>query len=403
MRCRALRFYFACLLSCVVAYSGSLGHLAGVMQSEDPQIISNPKDPVPDKGKRKRLVFREELTIGVEEGDENYMFGESVSVTVDDSGCFFVMDWEEKRIQKYDTKGKYLCSIGRKGQGPGEFGNIWEPMFDSEGNIYATDIVNNRVSFFSKEDGQYRKQIRLPTGMGALILLPNGKYFSSKSTENESEGVMRVDFEYGIFDSDFELLVKFQDDDWHSPPRQRGGSRAEFLANLMSNSAYKPSISSVVFENGHILIGKSDEYAIREYDQEGNLLREISKKDKPKKIDSAHKDFYFEHQVASFLRDSPGGGVELKDEVQKQMEYPKNLPYYIRFQHMDNGWLFVIEDILADTATIDLFDDKGVYVGRFETDIPVITMSFRNGKAYSVTVFDDYKFVKRYSYSIEDY
>ena len=62
-----------------------------------------------------------------------------------------------------------------------------------------------------------------------------------------------------------------------------------------------------------------------------------------------------------------------------------------------------ISYIVSDRSTIDLFDDKGVYVGRFETDIQVLMMSFKNGKAYSVTAFDDYKFVKRYGYTIEEY
>jgi len=50
------------------------------MASEPPQetqvkIISNPKYPALPDGKKKRIIFEEELTIGVVEGDENYMFG----------------------------------------------------------------------------------------------------------------------------------------------------------------------------------------------------------------------------------------------------------------------------------------------------------------------------------------
>ena len=121
MRHQTVRFCFVCLIACVFAYPAGAVHAPTGSRSEASQVITNPKDPVPGKGERKRIVFREELTIGVEEGDENYMFGESVSVTVDESGNFFVTDWDEKRIQKYDPDGKHLCSIGRKGEGPGEF------------------------------------------------------------------------------------------------------------------------------------------------------------------------------------------------------------------------------------------------------------------------------------------
>lgn len=50
------------------------------------------------------------------------------------------------------------------------------------------------------------------------------------------------------------------------------------------------------------------------------------------------------------------------------MTYPKYLPAYRRVIPMDNGGLFVVEDTLQNASRIDLFDDKGVYVGRFETD-----------------------------------
>jgi hypothetical protein len=112
---------------------------------KDAKIVSNPSEPVPAKSRRQRIVFKEDLTIGVAEGDENYMFGKSVQVTADEKGAIYALDWDRKRIQKYDDQGKFLFSIGREGQGPGEFRNIWEMRFDGKGRICATDISNKRV------------------------------------------------------------------------------------------------------------------------------------------------------------------------------------------------------------------------------------------------------------------
>jgi len=82
---------------------------AGLVSSaSDIQIVANSKDPVPPKGSRKCLVFTSELTIGAETGDENYMFGHQLQVIADDSGCFYVLDWDRKQIKKYDPAGKYL-------------------------------------------------------------------------------------------------------------------------------------------------------------------------------------------------------------------------------------------------------------------------------------------------------
>lgn len=119
-------------------------------QTSDVEVVSNPKEPVPEPGKRKRIVFIEELTIGESEGDENYMFGEIVEVIADEEGCFYVTDWDRKRVQKFSPKGEYILSIGRKDQEPCEFGNIWSPAFDKEGNLYATDIVNTKGAFLKR-------------------------------------------------------------------------------------------------------------------------------------------------------------------------------------------------------------------------------------------------------------
>jgi hypothetical protein len=44
------------------------------------QVISNPKSPRSPDGKMKRILFKEELSIGVVEGNENYMFGNIIIV-----------------------------------------------------------------------------------------------------------------------------------------------------------------------------------------------------------------------------------------------------------------------------------------------------------------------------------
>jgi hypothetical protein len=60
-------------------------------------------------------------------------------------------------------------------------------------------------------------------------------------------------------------------------------------------------------------------------------------------------------------------------------------------------------DGCSSRSRIDLFDDKSVYVGRFETDVPTRSLIFTNGRAYSVAVIDDFKHIKRYRFQIEEY
>ena len=48
----------------------------------------------------KAIVFKEELSIGVADGDEKYMFGSSVVFNVDDQGNIYALDWENKQVKK---------------------------------------------------------------------------------------------------------------------------------------------------------------------------------------------------------------------------------------------------------------------------------------------------------------
>jgi len=62
---------------------------------------------------------------------------------------------------------------------------------------------------------------------------------------------------------------------------------------------------------------------------------------------------------------------------------------------MENGWLVVVVDSLpGEGSLIDLFDQEGVYVGHFKTDIPSENLFFKNGRAYAVDEKDGYKFAK---------
>ena len=370
-------------------------------QTADGEVVSNPKEPVPETGQRKWIVFVEELTIGESEGDENYMFGQSVQVIADEEGCIYVTDWDRKRIQKYSPEGKYLVSIGRKGQGPGEFGNIWSPTFDKEGNLYATDIVNKKMAFFER-DGTFLKSQKIPQYIGSVFILPNGNYFTTNTELTEDEAVSKYIHVHGIYDKEFNLLAEIHRD--FQNIRARGNrSRAEFLADIMSGSAFKPFFVWHVTDDGLVYGGFNASYEIRIYDQEGKPLKNMLRKYDPIKVSKKHRDQYFNRQVESFLRGLPTD-TSLKDEIRKYMKYPKYLPAYRTFTLMDNGWLFVIVDAIEDDyALIDLFDERGVFIGQFRSDSVFGPVYFKNGKAYEVVTIDDYKYVRRYLYEIRDY
>lgn len=384
----------------IFAHSSRKGS-EGEIQTKDVEVVSNPKEPVPEPGNRKRLVFTEEITIGESEGDENYMFGENVEAIADDEGCIYVTDWDRKRIQKFSPEGEYLLSIGRKGQGPGEFGNIWSPTFDRDGNLYATDIVNKKVAFFNR-DGKFLKSMKIPQDLGSVFILTNGYYFTTKTEFTEDATANKYIYIHGVYDKEFNPIAEIHRD-FHNIRHRGDRSRSEFLADIMSGSAFKPFFVWHVTNDGLIYGGFNEIYEIRIYNQEGRPLKSILREYDSIKISKKHKDQFFNKEVESFLRGLPAN-TSLKDEIRKYMKYPKNLPAYMSFSLMDNGWLCVIVDAIEDDyCLIDLFDEKGAYIGQFKSDAFFGPVHFKNGKAYAVVTIDDYKYIRRFRYETEEY
>lgn len=89
--------------------------------------------------------------------DENYQFYRLYDIARDMEGNLYLLDAGNYRIQKLDSNGKYLATIGRQGQGPGEFELPMLLDLDEQGNIYVVDYSGNKIHVLTPE-GKYIKK-----------------------------------------------------------------------------------------------------------------------------------------------------------------------------------------------------------------------------------------------------
>jgi hypothetical protein len=407
---RRLRIFLAIIIlvpfvrpgSEIVASEKGIGPQAGQVP-----IISNGKIPQPPDKKQRTFIFKDDITIGVREGDENYMFGERVYFNVDEDGNIFVTDWDRKRIQKYGPDGKYLLTIGREGQGPGEFQNVWEPEFDKDGNLYVVDIAQKRISFFNR-DGRYLKQIGFPaTNVSSSLYLNSQGHFVMAVDEIEEEGEAGNRWEtiVGLYDDKFQPGEVFhrESHEIKTPGGREVDSIAQSLAASMSDTAFKPAPHYLLAPNDEIYFGFSNAYEIKVYSSEGKLARIIRKDFEVSPVTVRDKEQYENFQRAEFLRFLPAQVENAKKKALRLIRYPKFKPAYQDFTLADNGWLFVIAASQYNGATVlDVFDAEGRYIARTEASIPSEMLRFKKGKAYAIVTEDSYKIVKRFSYTIRE-
>jgi len=378
-----------------------------IQKSDDVVVVSNPKTPA----HQMRIVFKEELSIGVAEGDENYMFGSGIYFNTDDDGNFYVVDWENNRIQKYDPEGKYLLTIGREGQGPGEFRSLSIPRFDKDNNLYISDGLNRRISFFDK-DGQYLRQIRVQERYENIYINSKSFIVAYKWLTAREGNTMKQTSLFGVFDDKFNIIVEFFKDIIETPMPTGGdaSSIAESLAKSYSSIAFKPQARIMLADNDFIYFGYPEKYEISVYYPEGKLARKIYRDHESIPVSEKDK-ISFAKLLGNAL--PPVLTEDIKKKVFQNIKYPKYKPAYQSFTLMENGWLAVIADSVEDEYTLfDIFDQEGKYIANFKTTEIILPVEglisehlffFKNGKAYAVNTEEDYWFVRRYSIELQEY
>ena len=118
-----------------------------IMTEEGVRVVVNPAEPLYGEIK---LDLVEEIRIG-KEGDDRTQFYRIRDIAADPQGNIYVDDYSNGRVQVFDPQGGFLRTIGRPGQGPGEFENPTLIRFGGrEGRLLVMDRFQ-RINLF---DGQ---------------------------------------------------------------------------------------------------------------------------------------------------------------------------------------------------------------------------------------------------------
>ncbi len=135
-----------------------------------------------------RVPEEPRIQIGSVDGDASAFFGVTDAIRLRDGG-FLVADGGSRALKFFDSRGAYVRSVGRAGDGPGEFRGLYRVVELEDGRIAALDVILARVTLFSADGGRDHTY-RLPRGLDgtergveARGLLANGSVVGLREVE----------------------------------------------------------------------------------------------------------------------------------------------------------------------------------------------------------------------------
>ena len=84
-------------------------------------------------------------------GSSGYYDGEfatPVAIAIDSNGYVYVLEFNNHRLQKFDSDGNFITKWGSYGSEEGEFNNPRGVAIDPLGYVYVADLFNDRIQKF---------------------------------------------------------------------------------------------------------------------------------------------------------------------------------------------------------------------------------------------------------------
>jgi hypothetical protein len=342
------------------------------------KVIKNPREPLYGE-----IIFdlEEELSIG-NENDENYIFYQGLDVAVDNEGNIFALDNGFIRIQKFDKNGRYLMTIGRKGQGPGEFQSISGAFIDSKSNLYVNQ--GRSISLFDN-NGKYIRSIPLATLTYSFGITSDGNIIGTTSSitpGKTSEDLIIFDYT----GKRLKTVATFPN--FRVVPA--GG------VALGARNAFAPFLYFRPLNEKLGIYGFSLTYKLFLINSAGDIVSFIEKEEIPEPLTKKDRERVIDNEI-EYLKKR--GMLIPKNEIEKAYPFPPHKSLFYGFMTDDLGNIYVSKiSTIKKEISYDLFNLKGYYLYKVIMKGAELPRIIRSGCIYTISMDKEtgYFKVKRY-------
>ena len=347
--------------------------LGSIEEVDGVTLVKNPEEP---QYADYEIEFLEDLSIGVEEGEEEYMLYRPNAVDADTEGNIYILDSGAVKVRKYNPAGTHLMDLSRKGQGPGELEYPFAFCLDAQNRVSIVDI--RRIEVLD-QNGVYQRTIKFDFSISQITADDRGQLILGYQNYNETAGGEVSEFgRIARFDPVSNDLTDFY-------IQERMTFRAVQRDDLYFEFPY--FVRWDRDSDGNIYAGTATDYTIHVYSPEGKLRMRFSRDIDPLPVESGIKKKVIEQL----------GGSELPDrEVSEAQDYRKYLEHYAVFNTIsvdeeDRIWVEnYYPRVIGQTrkfSTFDVFSPDGKFL--FTARIDLYTgprLIFKNGYIYTLAL-----------------
>lgn len=256
---------FSCFVFCLslnpACKTQDQGKWAGkILEQNGYILVENPNTPIYSD---KILELKEELSFGGKtDQEEEYFWERLTQIEIDSQGRIYALDIRSKKIQVFDESGNYQHSIGRFGQGPGEYQYPWCIDVYRKDKLAVLDFSRRSLLHYTTQ-GNFDEKTELSSfGTCQKFVLQPSREFIGQFSSRAVESLKIIDLE------NKDILVA----------AEKKYEKTPLL------TAISPKLIWNSYKNDQILWGISDKYLINICDDKGRIIRKIMKPYKRIKI-----------------------------------------------------------------------------------------------------------------------
>ena len=350
-------------------------------------------------------------SVGVAEGAEFEMFSEVPAVAFDPDGNLYVADRDNGRIQVFGPDGSFLRQIGKKGQGPGELGQITDLAITADGKVVVADLGRGAFSIFdrggefdrnvlfSRQLGPFVREMNVHSGGGLIVPASRfgagfGEAGGGEPQMSDKQGILHVSLEEGV-----EPRLMYEAD---APQMQvrTGGSGNERTVMVSAPPMFTPDVDWVALAGGGLAVSNGVDYAVQVVAPDGSVSHVLTRPLAPRPVSDADRDAARAERREAMASGrgmirvesnngntstSTGGGANeaMIERALADMEFAETMPVIRTLVAAPNGRIWVVRSPAAgvDGGPIDVVGADGTYVGTLPAGTDVPAAFARDGRA----------------------